>query len=152
MKNQSLCWPVLIVVLLFAIAAVSCVGDIDTDPKNLIGRWQMVKVVHQGKSISKPKPRQFESEVEMEFLKDRSIEGTLPTDVFSGSYEITDGDSIKIEGWQFSKKGIPEWGEYFYRSFRLVTTFALKKKGLNFNYNELHLIYDEGELIFDRVK
>jgi hypothetical protein len=151
MKKRKSDYIFIACILLFAFTAIRCTDGIDTDPKNLIGRWRMEKVIHQGKTISKPDPPKWHSEVEMEFLKDGTIEGTMPTDVFSGSYVIT-GDSIKIDGRQFSKKGIPDWGEYFYNSFRLVTTFSFGNKGLNFKYNELSLIYADGKLIFKRVK
>lgn len=151
MKNRKPTFIFITCILLFAFAAICCTDGIDTDPKNLIGRWRMEKVIHQGKTISKPDPPKWHSEVEMEFLEDGTIEGTMPTDVFSGSYIIR-GDSIRIDGRQFSKKGISDWGEYFYNSFRLVTTFTVGKKGLSFKYNELNLIYANGKLIFRRVK
>ena len=152
MNNKKLTYSNLACTLLFALAAISCVDGVDTDPKNLLGRWQMVKVIHQGKTILKPDPYQWRYEVEMEFLKDGTIDGTTSADLFSGSYEIASEDSIKIDGRQFSKVGIPDWGEYFYKNFRLITTFSFRKKGLNLKANELHLNHKYGELIFDRVK
>jgi len=152
MKKQKINYAIIGCVLLYSFAAISCVNDIDTDPRNLIGRWQMVKVIDQGKTILKPDPPKWYSEVEMEFLENGKIEGTLPTDTFLGEYEINGEDSIKIQGRSLSKVGIPEWGDLFYDSYLLINTFALKRKGLSSRYNELHLNYDTGELIFDRIK
>lgn len=127
-------------------------GDVDIDPKNLLGRWQMVKVIRQGKTSSKPNSSDWLHEVEIEFLENGEIVGTLPTEDFTGGYTISDRDSIAITCWKSSKKGIPAWGEYFFYNVHLITTFSMKKKGLSFNYNELYLNYNDGELIFDRIK
>ncbi|SDH33494.1 hypothetical protein SAMN04487996_13354 [Dyadobacter soli] len=152
MKNMKPNYALLTCTLLFAFAAVSCVDSIDTDPKNLIGRWQMVKVIHQGNTILKPDPSHWLYEVEVEFLKDGKIEGTLFYDTFVGDYVTADTDSIKFDYWPYSKRGDSDWGYYFDDNIRSVNTFSLRKKGLNFKYKELYLNYGEGELIFDRVK
>lgn len=152
MKEKSLGCSILLLVLLIAVMAASCVEGIDTDPKNLIGRWQMVKVIHQGKAISKPNIPDYQHEMEVEFLKNGEIEGMLPTEEFDGDYEISGEDSISITRWKSSKAGVTNWGGYFYDNIQLVKTFSLKKKGLTFKYNELYLNYSDGQLIFDRTK
>nr|WP_295929248.1 hypothetical protein [uncultured Dyadobacter sp.] len=152
MKIRTRNYLTIVWALFFSSAISGCVESVDTDPKNLIGRWQMVKVVHQGKAIVKPDQPDYYNEVEMEFLENGTVEGTLPLDVFSGSYKVSGEDSITIEGRQLSKIGIPEWGDYFYENMRIITTFSLKKRGLNLKYNELNLNYSGGKLIFERVK
>ena len=141
MKNRKRNYS-LFAYTLFAFATVSCVNDIDTDPKNLIGRWQMVKVIDQGKAVSKPNSSQWTYEVELEFMKDGKIEGTLSYDIFSGDYSTTDTDSIKFNCWTYTKRGDSDWGYYFYHNIRSVDKFLLRKKGLNFKYNELCLNYE----------
>lgn len=152
MKNPKPNYPIVICVLLFSLVAIGCVNDIDTDPKNLIGRWQMVKVIDQGKAVSKPNSSHWTYEVEVEFLKDGKIEGTLSYDTFSGDFATSDTDSIKFNCWAYTKRGDSDWGYYFYDNIRSVNNFLLRKKGLNFKYNELCLNYGDGELIFNRVK
>jgi len=151
MKDQSI-GRVTVLMIALAVVTVSCMDDVNTDPKNLLGRWQMIKVIHQGKTSSKPNSSDWLHEVEIEFLENGEIVGTLPTEDFTGDYKISDGDSIAITRWKSSKKGIPAWGEYFFYNVHLVTTFSMRKKGLSFNYNELSFNYNDGELIFNRVK
>jgi hypothetical protein len=79
MKDQTNNYIIFVLTLLFAFAACGCVDSVDTDPKNLIGRWQMSKVIHQGKTILKPDRQKWQSEVEIEFLDDGKIEGHYPT-------------------------------------------------------------------------
>jgi hypothetical protein len=57
MKDQTNNYIIFVLTLLFAFAAYGCVDSVDTDPKNLIGRWQMSKAIHQGKTILKPDPQ-----------------------------------------------------------------------------------------------
>lgn len=152
MKKLGCHYSVYVCVLLLALCAVGCVDGVDTDPKNLIGRWQMIKVNHQGKAISKPNSSNWLYEVEVELMKDGAIEGTLSYDTFTGDYVTADADSIKFNCWAYTKRGDSDWGYFFYGNIRSVNTFSLRKKGLNFKYNELCLNYGDGELIFDRVK
>jgi hypothetical protein len=103
---------------MFAFTAIRCTDGIDTDPKNLIGRWRMEKVIHQGRTISKPDPSQWRYEVEVEFLNDGKIEGTLSYDTFTGDYTTSDTDSITFNCWADTKKGDSDWGYFFYKNIR----------------------------------
>jgi hypothetical protein len=147
MKDQTNNYIIFVLTLLFAFAACGCVDSVDTDPKNLIGRWQMSKVIHQGKTILKPDRQKWQSEVEIEFLDDGKIEGTLPNDTFTGDYKTTDDDSIAFNCWADTKRGENDWGYSFYNNIRFVKRFSLRKNGINFKYRELYLNYGNGELI-----
>jgi hypothetical protein len=151
MKNKIPNYSIFASALLLAFVSIGCMDGIDTDPKNLIGRWQMSKVIHQGNAISKPDLPAYYNEVEIEFLTQGAVKGALPTEEFSGDYKVPGEDSISVTCWKSSKKGIPEWGEYFFYHINLVTTFSLKKSGLDFKYKELYLNYSDGQLIFKRV-
>lgn len=106
MKIRTRNYLTIVWALFFSSAISGCMESVDTDPKNLIGRWQMVKVVDQGKTVVKPDQPDYYNEVEMEFCKMELLEGLLPLDVFSGSYKVSGEDSITIEGRQLSKIGI----------------------------------------------
>jgi hypothetical protein len=152
MKKQASNYSIFVCASLLAFVTISCVENVDTDPKNLIGRWQMVKVIHKGETTSKPDHDQWLSEVEIEFLENGEIEGTLPRDTFSGNYKIAEEDSISFYCRSYSKVGETKWGCLFYDNIRFVRTFSLKKKVVNLKYKELYLDYDDGQLIFDRVR
>lgn len=152
MKKLVCHYSVYVCVLLLALCAVGCVDGIDTDPKNLIGRWQMIKVIHQGEVIPKQSSPNWPYEVEVEFLKEGKVEGTLSYDTFFGDYVATDKDSIKFNLRKYTKRGDSDWGYYFYDNNRSAGTFSLKKSGFCFKYNELYLHYADRELVFDRVK
>ncbi|MCF0071763.1 hypothetical protein LZD49_14895 [Dyadobacter sp. CY261] len=152
MKNRTPYCLIIVWVLLFAFAVTGCIESVDTDPKNLIGRWQMVKVVHQGNTFSKPDLSGNDREVEIEFLKNERVEGTIPWESFSGDYKISAEDSISIKCWKSSKMGMPDWGDYFFHNINQVTTFSLKKRKISIKYEELHLNYEDGQLIFNKVK
>jgi hypothetical protein len=104
MKDQTNNYIIFVLTLFFAFAACGCIDSVDTDPKNLIGRWQMSKVIHQSKTILKPDRQKWQSEVEIEFLDDGKIEGTLPNDTFTGDYKTTDDDSIAFNCWADTKE------------------------------------------------
>jgi hypothetical protein len=105
MKDQTNNYIIFVLTLLFAFAVCGCVESVDTDPKNLIGRWQMSKVIHQGKTILKPDREKWQSGVEIEFLDDGKIERTLPNDTFTGNYKTTEDDSIAFNCWADTKRG-----------------------------------------------
>ncbi|GGN07864.1 hypothetical protein GCM10010967_49360 [Dyadobacter beijingensis] len=126
--------------------------DVDTDPNNLVGRWRMVKVIDQGKAYTKPDSKNWQhKDVEIEFMEDGNIEGTLSYDTFTGDYKTVE-DSIAFNYWSGNKAGDSQWGYLFYHFIRSVNRFTLRKNAIGFKYKELKLIYGDGELIFDRVK
>ena len=139
MKNQSVGWVTLLLVLALTTIMVSCMDDVNTDPKNLLGRWQMEKVIDKGKTALKPKIPDYYNQVEIEFLKNGELEGTYPMDIFTGNYRTAGEDSISMECWQWSKIGITDWGRYLDRNVRSIKTFSIEDRGLNLKYNELHL-------------
>jgi hypothetical protein len=151
MENKTSTRSICVWVILFAFVTIGCTDGIDTDPKNLIGRWQMLKVIHQGKTISKPDLPNYQNEMEIEFLANGVVAGTLPTEDFTGDYKTFGEDSISVTCWKSSKAGVTEWGGYFFYNINVVTRFSLKKRGLDFKYKELNLKYDDGQMVFKKV-
>lgn len=136
---------------LFAFAALGCIKNVDADSRQLVGRWKMSKVTHQGSKILRTDLPGGRYEVEIEFLENGEIEGTTSQRTFSGNYKVNN-DSINIEYWPYTKVGETDWGEIFDDNIRLVTTFFLIRKSVNFKYQTLYLHYVDGEMIFDRIK
>ena len=106
----------------------------------------------QGKAYTKPDPKNWlHKDVEIEFMADGDIEGTLSYDTFTGDYKTVE-DSIAFNYWSENKAGDSQWGYQFYHVIRSVNRFSLSKHAINLKYKELRLIHQNGELIFDRVK
>jgi hypothetical protein len=152
MKAKYVDYSISMLVLFLAFTSISCMDDIDTDPKNLIGRWRMEKVVENGQTIFKPDSKRWvHKDVEIEFFANGEIAGTLSYDRFTGDYRTTDVDSIAFNFWPDTKAGDSSWGYLLCAHIKAVNTFTIRKKDFSFNYKELKLIYDNGELIFKKV-
>lgn len=152
MKAKYVEYSILMLVLLLAFASVSCMEDVDPDPKNLIGRWRMEKVIEMGKTFLKPDSKRWVHEdVEMEFFKNGEIAGTLSYDRFTGDYRTADVDSIAFNFWPDTKAGDSSWGQLLCDHIKSVNRFTIRRKNFSFDYKELRLLYDNGELIFRKV-
>ncbi len=138
-------------ILFLGVATIGCMEDIDNDPKKLIGRWKMSKVIDKGKVVTRPDRWDYPNEVEIEFLTDGEVMGTLPAEEFTGNYKLPSPDSISISCYKSSKAGINEWGSYLFYNVKSVTTFSLVKSRLSLEHNALYLNYLDGQLIFDRI-
>ncbi|PSL19880.1 hypothetical protein CLV60_12552 [Dyadobacter jiangsuensis] len=152
MKCIHLKTSILLLLLQLVFITMSCMDDVDTNPKNLIGRWRMEKVIDKGKTYSKPDSKNWRyKDVEIEFMADGNIEGTLSYDTFTGDYKTVE-DSIAFTYWPSNKVGDSEWAYLLDGVIRSVNRFSLRKNAINLKYKELRLIHQDGELVFDRVK
>lgn len=135
----------LAVFFLSCILVFACKKDVAPDPVQLIGRWQLWKVVDEGNIIDKRTPYLSRYEVEMEFLPDGKMEGTSSSNPVVGSYQVLSRNSITISHALLSKVGESSWGNYFNDGLPATKTYSLKN-------DVLILFFEDNRLIFKKVK